>query len=260
MSPVEAPARHKEAEDDHGGARWRLGAGRADGHPVVLLPGVDTDSRTFCRQAPLADAAPTLALDVPDGGDLDTVVARTLALLPDRPAMLVGASYGGLVARAVAERAPGRVSTLVTIGTLPDPSLRPVGVVMQAALIARLPDRSFDRWYRSRITARLEEEGVPPEAQATHLRGNVGRDRLVARLRVVAAWEEAGVPRVPTWWWRGQVEREAPWTLDDAQQALPHAQVETVPGGHRPWLSHPGALHERLLQVWQNARSAVSRR
>ena len=100
------------------------------GEPVVLLSAFNAAS-WYPHVAALAEDGPVYGIDMP--GDANPSVPRALmtppascaawldellARLSDRPAHLVGASYGGWVAMNQAIRAPGRVASI----TLLDPA------------------------------------------------------------------------------------------------------------------------------------------
>jgi pimeloyl-ACP methyl ester carboxylesterase len=101
-----------------------------DGPPVVLLSAFNAAS-WYPHVAALAKVGPLYGIDMP--GDANPSVARApmtppascaawldelLAQLSDRPAHLVGYSYGGWIAMNQAIRAPGRVASI----TLLDPA------------------------------------------------------------------------------------------------------------------------------------------
>jgi pimeloyl-ACP methyl ester carboxylesterase len=103
-----------------------------DGAPVVLLTGAGGNAAAwFPHVAALAEDGPVYGIDLP--GDPNPSKARALMTPPDncaawldellgklsdRPAHLVGFSYGGWIAMNQAIRAPGRVASI----TLLDPA------------------------------------------------------------------------------------------------------------------------------------------
>lgn len=112
-----------------------------DGHPVVIFPGLATDSRAV---APLRELCAQLGYAAYDWGRgfntgpdgdidewLDTLAQHTLALVQahDEPVSLVGWSLGGIYARELAKRVPKRVRQVITIGSpfAGDPSHTNVG-------------------------------------------------------------------------------------------------------------------------------------
>src|ERR1700761_896421 len=102
------------------------------GEPVVLLTGAGGNATGwYSHVAALAEAGPVYGIDLP--GDPNPSVPRALMTPPensaawldellgklsDRPAHLVGFSYGGWIAMNQAIRAPGRVASI----TLLDPA------------------------------------------------------------------------------------------------------------------------------------------
>jgi pimeloyl-ACP methyl ester carboxylesterase len=104
----------------------------ADGAPIVLLTGAGGNAAAwFPHVAALAQDGPVYGIDMP--GDANPSVPRALMAPPascaawldellgklsDRPAHLVGFSYGGWIAMNQAIRAPGRVASI----TLLDPA------------------------------------------------------------------------------------------------------------------------------------------
>lgn len=213
---------------------------RRPGPPsLVLLPGIEGDSRVFYRLGPLARRASVLALDLPPGAEsLHDAAAALLPAIPSERFVVFGASLGGLVGWAMSLAAPARVSGLITLGTLPGRGWVPPGLRVQRSVVRRLPRPLFRALYRRRIAARLEEEGVAAETAAWLLAGLPGRDVLSRRLEMILRWGLAGPPPVPHLWLKGQVDQEARWPL----AAVRGAQV--VPGGHRAHLTHPAALCE----------------
>src|SRR5260370_3798238 len=100
-----------------------------DGVPVVLLTGAGFNASSwYPHVAALAEDGPVYGIDMP--GDPNPSVARALMTPPascaawldellvqlsDRPAHLVGFSYGGWVAMNQAVRAPGRVASIMLL-------------------------------------------------------------------------------------------------------------------------------------------------
>ncbi len=253
---AEAPDRRLVDSGADGACLWRLGPRSPEPGGVVLLPGIEGDSRTFCRQAALAEGLPLYAVDLPALDGIAAAAQALAPLLPTGPLLLVGASFGGLVARELAASVDARPVTLAALGALPAPHLRPEGLERRLRLVSLAPEAVFERLYRRRIGARLRAEAAPPEAAAIHLRHLPTRDALAARLRGVVAWRRPAPPPARAWWFRGQTDVEAPWSLAQAAAALPGVAVETLPGGHRPWLTHPGPLHAMVHALWRNTLSA----
>lgn len=73
----------------------------------------------------------------------------------------------------------------------------------------------------------------------------------MARSRGVLDWDVGPLPPCPTLWILGATDPEAPWTKDEVLAHCPAVEVTHVPGGHRPWASHPGPLLARLEAFWR---------
>jgi len=150
------------------GAQWmdKTSLPQGDGHPVVLFPGLASDSMAL---APLKSLCAGLGYAVHDWGRgfntgpqgniedwLDALAGDVLAIVVDdsnatddadgsagQPISLIGWSLGGFYAREVGKRLAGRVRQVITIGTpfaglaqlLFDDGL---GAEPDAALMARL--------------------------------------------------------------------------------------------------------------------------
>ena len=86
--------------------------------PVVLLHGWGADSRVWGEFAGrLNQTLSLVVIDLPGFGQNQSLAQSVEALLPQLPerAFIVGWSLGGMVATAIAERAPDRVAGLVTL-------------------------------------------------------------------------------------------------------------------------------------------------
>lgn len=106
----------------------KAGLPRGDGHPVVVFPGLATDAhltaplRRFCEELGYAVHDWGLGINRGPFGDvqcwLDDLTAHTAGLIEGQDrATLVGWSLGGIYAREVAKRIPGRVRRVISIGS-----------------------------------------------------------------------------------------------------------------------------------------------
>lgn len=202
---------------------------------VLLLPGLRGDTvelGPLLAHLPGARAVPLpatrtstlqgIAAELATGQDLDVDV-------------IIGASFGGLVARALV--ASGRTrARLILVGTLPHtdapPAARRCGPLGQ--LIPWLPQPVYHRLYARRAAREWAEDTDGPWPGALPSPAVIG-----ARLRAIAAW---GLPALPpgtvvAW---GQRDRFGSWTPGEVERlgAIP----APLPGGHRPHLSAPGLV------------------
>lgn len=100
-----------------------------DGHPVVIFPGLASDSLSTKPLKSLCDKLGYTAYDWARGlntgpeGDLDDWLdelsehVRALTANHDQPMSLIGWSLGGIYAREVAKRSGARVRQVITLGT-----------------------------------------------------------------------------------------------------------------------------------------------
>jgi pimeloyl-ACP methyl ester carboxylesterase len=107
-------------------APWSVLAPAGDGHPVLVLPGLfagDAFTRTlrlFLRLRGFAAEGWHAGLNTGHWGLLETAVLPALERLHarhGRRVSIVGASMGGLLARAAARAAPQRVRCVITLGS-----------------------------------------------------------------------------------------------------------------------------------------------
>jgi pimeloyl-ACP methyl ester carboxylesterase len=215
-----------------------------DGPPVVLLTGAGFNSSGwYPHVAALAKAGPVYGVDMP--GDPNPSVARApltppascaawldelLGQLSDRPAHLVGLSYGGWVAMNQAIRAPGRVASI----TLLDPAGLTrldarfwwwLGVSGLASLTPMPLRRRLARWLDS--PAMLERE-----LMTLMWAGSRGY-RMEPKFPGILTDDELRTIAVPVLLVTGA--RSAMLTPAEARARgglMPHAEVAIVPGSH----------------------------
>jgi pimeloyl-ACP methyl ester carboxylesterase len=227
------------------------------GDPVVLLTGAGYNAAGwYPHVAPLAQAGPVYGIDMP--GDPNPSIMRApltppencaawldelLGKLSDRPAHLVGLSYGGWVAMNQAIRAPGRVASV----TLLDP-----------AGLTRL-DARFWWWFtisglasltpmpaRRRLARWLDSPAMlEPELMALLWAGSRGY-RMEPKFPAILTDDELRAIGVPALLITGA--RSALLTPKEARargSLIPHAEVAVVPGSHGGF-NRIDALNDRI--------------
>jgi pimeloyl-ACP methyl ester carboxylesterase len=198
------------------------------GDPVVLLTGAGGNAAVwFPHVAALAGDGPVYGIDMP--GDANPSVPRALMTPPascaawldellgklsDRPAHLVGFSYGGWVAMNQAIRAPGRVASI----TLLDP-----------AGLTKLDARFW--WWLS-ISGLDSPAMLQPELMTLMWAGIRGY-RAEPKFPGILGDDELRAITVPVLLVAGA--RSALLTPAEARargSLMPHAEVAIVPGSH----------------------------
>ena len=214
------------------------------GPPVVLLGGAGFNAAGWHPHvAALAKDGPVYGIDMP--GDPNPSVARApltppdscaawlgelLAQLSDRPAHLVGLSYGGWVAMNQAIRAPGRVASI----TLLDP-----------AGLTKL-DARFWCWFaisglasltpmplRRRLARWLDSPAMLDRELMTLMWAGSRGYRMEPKFPAILTDGELRAITVPALLISGA--RSAMLTPKEARargSLMPHAQVAIVPGSH----------------------------
>jgi pimeloyl-ACP methyl ester carboxylesterase len=215
-----------------------------DGAPVVLLTGAGGNAAFwFPHVVALAGDGPVYGIDMP--GDANPSVARALMTPPascaawldellgklsDRPAHLVGFSYGGWTAMNQALRAPGRVASI----TLLDPA----GLTK--------PDARFYRWLtisglatltpmplRRRLARWLDIPGMLQPELMTLMWAALRGYHTEPKLPDILTDDELRAITVPVLLITGA--RSALLTPAEARargSLMPHAEVAVVPGSH----------------------------
>jgi pimeloyl-ACP methyl ester carboxylesterase len=215
-----------------------------DGAPVVLLTGAGGNAAHWHPHvAALAEAGPVYGIDMP--GDANPSVARALMTSPaacaawldellgklsDRPAHLVGFSYGGWVAMNQALRAPGRVASI----TLLDPAglTRPGArfyrwlIITGLATLTPMP-------LRRRLARWLDTPGMVDQELMTLMWAGLRGFHAEPKKPGVLTDDELRAITVPVLLVTGA--RSAMVTPAQARargSLMPHAEVAIVPGSH----------------------------
>jgi len=215
-----------------------------DGPPVVLLTGAGFNaSGWYPHVAALAKHHPVYGIDMP--GDPNPSISRALmtppascaawldellAQLSDRPAHLVGVSYGGWVAMNQAIRAPARVASI----TLLDPAgLTKLDArfwwwlsISGLATLTPMPlRRHLARWLDNQVM--LERELM------TLMWAGIRGYRMEPKFPAILTDDELRAITVPVLLITGA--RSAlitPAQARDRGSRMPHAEVAIVPGSH----------------------------
>jgi pimeloyl-ACP methyl ester carboxylesterase len=242
-----------------------------DGAPVVLLAGAGGNAAAwFPHAAALAGDGPVYGIDMP--GDANPSIPRALMTPPascaawldellgklsDRPAHLVGFSYGGWVALNQAIRAPGRVASI----TLLDPAgltkldarfwwwLSISGLASMTPMPLR---RCLARWLDSPFMAEQE--------LMTLMWAGIRGYHAEPKFPDVLTDDELRAVGVPVLLITGA--RSALLTPAEARargSLMPHAEVAIVPGSHAGF-NRIDALNDRItafLKAHATAEHAV---
>jgi 3-oxoadipate enol-lactonase len=185
-----------------------------NGRSLVLLHPVGLD-RSFWGPLPaaLADGWRVLSLDLPGHGrspsvkrprSIEDYAADVHAALVQRdatPAVVIGLSFGGMIAQILAHRYPDDVAGLVLCGCSADfaPELRPVlrerGLAAERVGMAAVVDATLERWFTpafrsdlavARVRDCLLRDDVDGWSAAWHAIADFSAAAQLGRLRVPA--------------------------------------------------------------------------
>jgi len=193
----------------------------------------------------------------PEAASLEAYVAAVLAAMGDRPAVvLVGHSFGGIVASAVAERAAPRVQGLVYVA-----GYVPASGESAYALSQRDPDSLVGRYWRQADPARYSPASIAAEGivatfcadcSAEDAQALVARHRgePVPPLASPVSLSAARFGAVP----KAYVLTTQDRTITPAMQramirSAGITRVAELPTSHSPMLSAPEALARAIVDV-----------
>ena len=234
----------------------------AGGVPLVFLHGVGSDKSAWAGQvAYFGGSRRTIALDYPGYGESDpssagedaphdrfaAVILAALAALGVGRFHLCGLSLGGIVAIAIAHRAPARTASLILANTF---AVHPDGTAIRDRSVAASSDMAV--LARARVPALLAPD--PDPALVADLVAVMARiDPAAFRLGSSAVWpadqrDRAAAIAAPTLVLCGAEDRVTPPALSDAlAELIPHARRVDIPAaGHLPNLEQPATFNAAL--------------
>lgn len=226
---------------------------------VIYLPGMDGSGKLFylqeTRLAPYCDVR-SLSIPLDDRGDWQSLAQRVYALVPDdRPAILLGESFGGCLALWCAVQRPHLYSHLVLVN--PASSWRRLSWLVQGA-------RGLN-FFPSAILLPLSAVFLPFLCAVQRIQSQdrsallnamtqVPKPTILHRLNLLENFQlddHLGNLKLPTLLFGSREDRLLP-SLNEVRllaQNLPNAQVETLPeSGHAALLEQDVNIAAYLLK------------
>lgn len=259
------------------GARlhWRL-QGAAAATPVVLLHSIGTDLTIYDRAAEiLSDDLLVLKVDLRGHGasdategdyTLDLLAADVLAAMDaagiDR-AVICGTSLGGMVAMALVQLAPQRVSGLILANSSAsmDPALWPERVATArsrgvAPILTGWAARHLSPDWMRAHPARVQS--LERAFAAIDPRGYAG---CAAAIRDMAILAGLGRVRVPALVIGGEHDTATPFAGhgDRIAETIPGARVTILPTGHLACLEQPALFADAVRSFATLAHKEIDR-
>jgi 3-oxoadipate enol-lactonase len=243
--------------------------GSAGGPAIVLLHGLMLDRSSWAAQSgSLARLARVVVMDGPGHGRSDVpppfgldahadALVEALGAIGVRRAVLVGHSWGGLVAMRVAVRRRELVAGLVLVGASAEAEARPSRLEYEAYL-ALMRLIGIPRWFvRARIAAivygsnaRRVRPGLVDELHdtiAAHPRAGFLR-AAAAVVRRGPLLDDLRRVRAPTLVVCGREDRTMPpFRSLEIARAIPGARLALVDSGHTPQVERPDQLGAALM-------------
>ena len=241
--------------------------------PVLLVPGYTGSKEDFIAViAPIAAAGhPVVAIDLrgqfestgddePTSYDIAVLAEDVLAVLKafDRPAHLVGHSFGGLVSRAAAVAGPGAVRSLTLMSSgpaaVPAPADAQIGLLVQA-----LPVMDLETIWVAKRQIEGQTETVPPRPEVEdwmHRRFVANHPASLLRmaqqlLTAADATDELAGVGLPLLVLFGDQDDVWPPALQAATAARLGARTVALPAvGHSPAADAPEQTVAALLEFW----------
>lgn len=244
--------------------RIGLSKSGSGGVPLLFLHGVGSDRTAWDRQLDQFGAERLcLAIDYPGYGDSDFIFSAdrgryadaavaVLDALEISQAHVCGLSLGGVVAIAMAHRAPERIASLILADTF---ARHPDGQVIHDRSLAGARELGMAGLAEARADALLAQPAGP--AVRAEVIATMARIRPAAyELAAAAVWladqrEEAAAIAAPTMILCGSEDRITPPTLSDELKSLiPHAGLIEIAGaGHLPNLEK-AAVFDRVVAAF----------
>jgi 3-oxoadipate enol-lactonase/4-carboxymuconolactone decarboxylase len=167
-------------------------------------------------------------------------------------AHVAGVSIGGMIAQAIAARAPDRVTSLILVDTalaIPPPQMWiDRAATVRAEGIAAVADASLARWVSAEYLASPAGRGVRQMMLRTTTEGYAQAAEALARADLTARTQQL---RVPTLVLVGEHDPSTPVAASEAlRDAIPGAQLVVIPGAlHVPMLDHADATTAAIRAV-----------
>lgn len=222
---------------------------------LVAIPGLGASGRSFALTAPLQKERPLLFWTPPTKTPAHksplwhnvSLLAHPAAGLPDR-FVLMGSSFGSLIALAFALQHPERVAALILAN--PVASTRRIRKgAMIASTFLRVP-LPFAYLFAPMVARVLGGIRLPPEGRAEIVRESrrIAPLEMARRLKDILATDlvpELGLLQVPTLIVHGRRDYVVPLSAArDVAARIPRARLEVIRGAaHLPYMSHPAKFN-----------------
>jgi pimeloyl-ACP methyl ester carboxylesterase len=229
------------------------------GRPLVLLPGMLCSPALFSGVRAALDGVPTV--DVPLTAASIEGMADEVLGVPYDSFRLAGLSLGGIVALAVARRAPARVERLALLSTTARPP-RPDQLTAWTQALARVTAGASAREEQRRLLPlllrpELLERDPPLVDVVLSMADEVGEAALAAQLRAQATRIDARPAlrelRCPTLVVAARQDELCPVSRhEEIAAAVPGARLEVLEDcGHLSTLERPDTVAS-LVRAWMD--------
>jgi pimeloyl-ACP methyl ester carboxylesterase len=256
------------------GATVRLftvpGTAQDSEHAIVCLPGMGASGRSFAPMAPLAEKRSLLFWTPPlHTPSTTTPLEHNLKLLWDGGGLLpnrfvlMGSSYGSLIALAFALRHPERVRALILVSPVAsNRRIRRAGFAATTFLRTPLP---FAYVFAPIVARILGGKYLPPVGRAEIVREARRIPPLELGRRLTDVLRSDFLPaldrlKMPVQLVHGGRDRIVPLSAaKDVASRLPRARFDIIPkAAHLPYMSHPVAFNQVVDEFLNDALGGAS--
>lgn len=218
---------------------------------LVFLPGMDGSGYIFSQLTSILATFPVTFVSYPQQINA-TWLNEFSAVMQD--CILIGFSFGGLIARQIAYRNPKQIRGIILINSAYCPSMLTHRLHFLRPLRAAVPNQLANWIYLRRLEHILRYEGLDSaeclayREQCSHISSILNRHRILKQL-----WIEP-ISLEPFWFFAPN-SRELRFDIHRFSLKHPNARSHLLQGGHRCLLTHSTLVEPQILRAIHYLRS-----
>ena len=214
---------------------------------LIFLPGMDGSVHIFSQLKRLLSAHPVTIVCYPKQITdewLSDIIASTDAHI------LIGFSFGGILARRLATLRPEFVTGVICVNSAYALSQLNHRLHPMLPWLNRLPKWMIQSLYRKRLRGLLSNEGFDYPQSVAYLAKISDAHDIIARHQLIKhIWVDT--VQVPVFWIFGTLSAELSFQKEIFCTFRPNEAYYIVQGGHRCLLTKPQIVEQNIKQVIQ---------